>query len=51
MHFILNKNKQFPINKPCNVLLIGSGARNTIKGGLGSSNVDPKHSTTCEEGL
>ena len=47
----LNKNNQFPINKPCNVLLIGSGARNTIKGGLGSSNVDPKHSTTCEEGL
>ena len=47
----LNKNDKFPINKPCNVLLIGSGARNTIKGGLGSSNVDPKHSTTCEEGL
>ena len=47
----LNKNNIFPIDKPCNVLLIGSGARNTIKGGLGSSNVDPKHSTTCEEGL
>ena len=50
-NLFLNKNDKFPIKKPCNILLIGSGARNTIKGGLSSSNIDPKHSTTCEEGL
>ena len=47
----LNKNNEFPIDKPCKVLLIGSGARNTIKGGLGSGDVDSKFFTTCEEGL
>ena len=46
----LNKNDEFPINKPCKVLLIGSGARNTVKGGLGSGDVDTNF-TTCEEGL
>ena len=46
----LNKNDEFPINKPCKVLLIGSGARNTAKGGLGSGDVDTNF-TTCEEGL
>ena len=47
----LNKNNEFPIDKPCNVLLIGSGARNTVKGGLGSGDVDSHFFTTCEEGL
>ena len=47
----LNLNNEFPIEKPCNVLLIGSGARNTIKGGLGSGDVDSHFFTTCEEGL
>ena len=47
----LNKNDEFPIYKPCNVLLIGSGARNTIKGGLGSADTEPRYYTTCEEGL
>ena len=28
----LNKNKEFPITIPGRVLLVGSGARNTIKG-------------------
>ena len=46
----LNKNDEFPIDKPCNVLLLGSGARDTLKGGLGSGAVDSKY-TTCEEGL
>ena len=46
----LNKNDQFPIPKPCKVLLIGSGARHTIKGGLGSGDVDSNF-TTCEQGL
>ena len=47
----LKKNTEFPINKPCKVLLVGSGARNTIKGGLGSGDTEPRNYTTCEEGL
>ena len=47
----LNRNQEFPIKKPGNVLLIGSGARNTIKGGLGSADVESRYYTTCEEGL
>ena len=47
----LNKNDEFPIEKPCSVLLIGSGARNTLKGGLGSGEVETRYFTTCEQGL
>ena len=47
----LKKNQEFPISEPCNVLLIGSGARNTQKGGLGSGDTEPRNYTTCEEGL
>ena len=47
----LKKNQEFPISKPCNVLLVGSGARNTQKGGLGSGDTEPSNYTTCEEGL
>ena len=47
----LNKNNEFPITKPGKVLLIGSGARLTIKGGLGSGDVESRYYTTCEEGL
>ena len=47
----LKKNQELPISKPCNVLLVGSGARNTQKGGLGSGDTEPRNYTTCEEGL
>ena len=47
----LKKNEEFPLSEPCNVLLVGSGARNTQIGGLGSSNTEPRNYTTCEEGL
>ena len=47
----LKRNEEFPIFKPCNVLLVGSGARNTQKGGLGSGDTEPANFTTCEEGL
>ena len=46
----LNRNEEFPIDNPCSVLLLGSGARKTIKGGKGSGYVSGKF-TTCEEGL
>ena len=47
----LNKNEEFPIENPCSVLLIGSGARNTLKGGLGSGDVESRYFSTCEQGL
>ena len=47
----LEKNEEFPISNPCNVLLVGSGVRNTQKGGLGSGDTEPRNYTTCEEGL
>ena len=47
----LKKNYEFPIQKPGKVLLIGSGARLTLKGGLGSGDVESRYFTTCEEGL
>ena len=46
----LNKNEEFPIKQPCSVLLLGEGARETIKGGTGSGDVDCEY-TTCVEGL
>ena len=47
----LRTNGEFPIEKPCKVLLIGSGARETIKGGTGSGGVESRFFVTCEQGL
>ncbi len=47
----LKKNKEFPIKEPGKVLLIGSGARNTVKGGIGSGDVESRYYITCEQGL
>ena len=47
----LKRNDEFPILNPGKVLLVGSGARNTVKGGGGSGNVESRYYTTCEEGL
>ena len=47
----LNRNDAFPISKPGKVLLIGSGARETIHGGGGSGETESRYYTTCEEGL
>ena len=47
----LNKNDEFPLNKLCKIFLIGSGARNTIKGSLGSGDVESKTFMTIEKGL
>ncbi|MBE6967781.1 MAG: hypothetical protein E7444_05015 [Ruminococcaceae bacterium] len=48
---LLKKNGDFPLNAPCAVALYGAGARETIKGGTGSGNVNVRHYTTVEEGL
>lgn len=47
----LKKDDSFPLPSPGKVLLIGSGARETIKGGTGSGNVESTSFTTCEKGL
>ena len=47
----LNKNDEFPLNKLGKIFLIGSGARNTIKGGLGSGDVESRTYMTIEKGL
>ena len=47
----LNRNDAFPISKPGKVLLIGNGARETLKGGGGSGDMESRYYTTCEEGL
>lgn len=48
---LLKKDGAFPLDSPCKIALYGSGARKTIKGGTGSSDVNSHHFTTCEEGL
>ena len=47
----LNKNDAFPISSPGKVLLIGVGARETLKGGGGSGDMESRYYTTVEEGL
>ena len=48
---LLKKNGDFPLEQPCRIALYGSGARQTIKGGTGSGDVNVRHFTTCEEGF
>ncbi|MBQ3460182.1 MAG: glycoside hydrolase family 3 C-terminal domain-containing protein [Solobacterium sp.] len=48
---LLKKNGDFPLEQSCRLALYGSGARQTIKGGTGSGDVNVRHFTTCEEGL
>ena len=47
----LKKDESFPLSSPGKVLLIGSGARETVKGGTGSGDVESRFFTTCEKGL
>lgn len=48
---LLKKNGDFPLGAPCKIALYGSGARETIKGGSGSGDVNVRHYVTVEEGL
>lgn len=45
----LKKNSEFPISKPCNLVLLGNGARNTIKGGTGSGDVASRFFKNIED--
>ncbi len=48
---LLKSDGSFPMKNPGKIALYGSGARNTIKGGTGSGDVNVRHFTTIEEGL
>ena len=48
---LLKKNGDFPLSAPCEIALYGAGARETIKGGTGSGDVNVRHYVTVEEGL
>lgn len=48
---LLKKNGDFPLDAPCKIALYGAGARETIKGGTGSGDVNVRHYVTLEEGL
>ncbi len=48
---LLKKNGDFPLSSPCPVALYGSGARETVKGGTGSGDVNVRHFVSAEEGL
>ena len=47
----LNKNDAFPLDKPCKLLLVGAGARETLITGVGSGEVESRYIVTCEQGL
>ena len=47
----LNKNDAFPLSSPGKLVLVGNAARDTIKGGTGSGEVESYFYTTCEQGL
>lgn len=48
---LLRYDGTFPLTSPGKVALYGSGARNTIKGGTGSGDVNVRQFTTVEQGL
>ena len=48
---LLKKNGDFPLSSPCKIALYGAGARETIKGGTGSGDVNVRHYVSVEEGL
>ena len=48
---LLKRNGDFPLEKPGDIALFGSGARLTVKGGTGSGEVNSRYFVTVEEGL
>lgn len=48
---MLKKNGAFPLDKPCTIEAVGSGVRNTVKGGTGSGEVNSRYFVNIEEGL
>ena len=48
---LLKSDGSFPLNEPCALVLYGSGARRTVKGGTGSGEVNSRCFVTAEDGL
>lgn len=48
---LLKSNGDFPIETAGEIALYGNGARNTIKGGTGSGEVNSRYSVSVEQGL
>ena len=48
---LLKKDGSFPIEKGADIALYGSGARNTVKGGTGSGEVNSRFYVSIEKGL
>lgn len=48
---LLKNDGSFPLGEPGRIALYGNGARNTLKSGTGSGDVNVRHFTTIEEGL
>lgn len=48
---LLKSNGQFPLEKAGEIALYGSGARNTVKGGTGSGEVNSRFFVNIEQGL
>lgn len=48
---LLKSDGTFPLREACDIAIYGSGARNTLKGGTGSGEVNVRHYVTIEEGL
>ena len=48
---LLKSDGSFPLDGPCDLALYGSGARNTVKGGTGSGEVNSRVFVMAEEGL
>lgn len=47
----LKRNADFPLEAPVAVALYGNGARNTVKGGTGSGDVNARYSVSVEAAL
>jgi len=48
---LLKSKGDFPLSGPCTIALYGSGARQTIKGGTGSGEVNSRYYVNIEQGL
>ncbi len=48
---LLENNGILPLSAPCKVALYGNGARDTVKGGTGSGEVNSRFNVTVEQGL
>ncbi|HJD01255.1 MAG TPA: glycoside hydrolase family 3 C-terminal domain-containing protein [Candidatus Mediterraneibacter excrementavium] len=51
MVLMKNQDHLLPLEKGCRIALYGSGARKTVKGGIGSGDVNDRETVSIEKGL